>query len=60
MESLVEKERFAGTCYQAANWQCLGLTKGRGKLAKTGQPALPVKWVLVYPLCADSIARPNG
>ena len=60
LESLVEKDRFEGACYKAANWQCLGLTKGHGKLEKTGQPALPVKWVFVYPLCADSIARLNG
>ena len=45
---------------KAANWQCLGLTKGRDKLEITGQPALPVKWVFVYPLCADFIARLNG
>jgi hypothetical protein len=60
LESFVEKDRFAGTCYKAANWQCLGLTKGRGKLEKTGQPTLPVKWVFVYPLCTDFIARLNG
>ena len=60
LESFVEKDRFEGTCYKAANWQCLGLTKGRGKLEKTGQPALPVKWVFVYPLCTDFIARLNG
>ena len=60
LESFVEKDRFEGTCYKAANWQCLGLTKGRGKLEKTGQPALPVKWVFVYLLCTDFIARLNG
>ena len=60
LESLVEKDRFEGACYKAANWQCLGLTKGHGKLEKTGQPALPVKWDFVYPLCADFIARLNG
>ncbi len=53
LESFVEKDRFAGTCYQAANWRCLGLTKGRGKLEKTGQTVLPVKWVFIYPLCSD-------
>ena len=53
LESFVEKDRFEGTCYKAANWRCLGLTKGRGKLEKTGQPVLPVKWVFIYPLCSD-------
>ena len=60
LESLVEKDRFEGNCYKAANWQWLGLTKGRDKLEITGQPALPVKWDFVYPLCADFIARLNG
>ncbi len=57
LESFVERERFEGTCYQAANWRCLGLTKGRGKLEKTGRPVLPVKWVFIYPLCSDFIER---
>ena len=26
LESFVEKDRFEGTCYKAANWRCLGLT----------------------------------
>jgi len=53
LETFVEKDRFEGTCYKAANWRCLGLTKGRGKLEKTGQPVLPVKWFFIYPLCSD-------
>jgi hypothetical protein len=57
LESFVEKERFEGTCYKAANWRCLGLTKGRGKLEKTGRPVLPVKWAFIYPLCSDFIER---
>ena len=59
LESFVEKDRFEGTCYKAANWRCLGLTKGRGKLEKTGRPVLPVKWVFIYPLCSDFIAQLN-
>lgn len=57
LETFVEKDRFEGTCYRAANWRCLGLTTGRGKLEKTGRPALPVKWVFIYPLCSDFIER---
>lgn len=30
-ETFVDPERNAGTCYRAANWVPLGLTKGRGK-----------------------------
>ena len=59
LESFVEKDRFEGTCYKAANWRCLGLTKGRGKLEKTGRPVVPVKWVFIYPLSSDFIAQLN-
>jgi hypothetical protein len=53
LESFVEAERFQGTCYQAANWQCLGHTLGRGKLEKNHAPVLPIKRVLVRPLRPD-------
>ena len=29
METFVDLEHFKGTCYKAANWVCLGETKGR-------------------------------
>lgn len=32
LETFVERQRFTGTCYKAANWQYLGDTQGRGKL----------------------------
>ena len=50
LETLVETERFAGTCYRAANWLHLGHTKGRGKLDRAHRHALPVKDIYVYPL----------
>ena len=31
LETFVEKGRFHGTCYRAANWTLLGQTKGRGE-----------------------------
>ena len=31
LETFVDTERFRGTCYQAANWQCVGLTRGRSR-----------------------------
>ena len=46
----VEKQRFAGTCYKAANWICVGETQGRGKLDTSHARALPLKTVWVYPL----------
>jgi len=31
LETFVDRQRFAGTCYRAANWTLLGQTKGRGR-----------------------------
>lgn len=50
METFVEKERFKGTCYKAANWIYLGDTTGRGKLDCRHQHSLPVKAIFIYPL----------
>ncbi len=49
-ETFVDAERFAGTCYRAANWIHVGTTQGRGKLDRHHQRALPVKDVYLYPL----------
>jgi hypothetical protein len=53
IETFVEKPRFTGTCYKAANWQCLGDTQGRGKLDRHKLYAKPVKSIWVYPLVED-------
>jgi len=49
-ETFVDPARFRGTCYRAANWQCLGTTRGyarhAGRYRHHGQP----KTVWVYPL----------
>lgn len=50
LETFVERDRFQGTCYRAANWTCLGETKGRGKLDRDNTCSLPVKTVWVFPL----------
>ena len=50
LETFVEKPRFKGTCYRAANWVFLGQTKGRGKLGPAGKQSVPIKDLLVYPL----------
>ncbi len=53
LETFVEKERFQGTCYKAANWVCVGETKGRGKLDVRHEHKLPVKSIWLYPLRKD-------
>lgn len=53
VETFVEKERFAGTAYAAANWICLGQTLGRGRNDRTHQQAAPIKTIWVHPLRED-------
>lgn len=50
METFVEKKRFKGTCYKAANWVKVGQTKGRGKLGPSGKVSVPIKDIWLYPL----------
>jgi hypothetical protein len=56
-ESFVDPERFAGTCYRAANWIWLGRTTGRGKADQTHRANRSLKDVLGYPLTRDFRAR---
>jgi hypothetical protein len=53
VETFVERERFAGTCYRAAGWVPVGATTGRGRNAPRRAPRGPVKDVYLRPLCAD-------
>jgi hypothetical protein len=50
LETFVEKDRFTGTCYRAANWRHVGQTTGRGKLGPSGKQSVPIKDVWLYPL----------
>jgi hypothetical protein len=52
IETLVERERFRGTCYKAANWIDLGCTQGRGRMDRDhAAHGKSVKDIYVYPLC---------
>jgi hypothetical protein len=53
LETFVEKDRFHGTCYKAANWVHVGTTQGRGKLDRYKERKLPVKDIYLYPLAPD-------
>jgi hypothetical protein len=52
-ESFVERGRFTGTCYRAANWLCVGQTQGRGKKDPQRTQCVPVKDVWLFPLAHD-------
>ena len=50
LETFVERERFRGICYQAANWICVGQTKGRSRNDRYATLRVPIKDVYLYPL----------
>jgi hypothetical protein len=50
VETFVERDRFRGTLYQAANWQRIGSTQGRTRQDRNFRLHVPVKDVYVYPL----------
>lgn len=50
VETFVERDRFKGTCYAAANWVCVGQSQGRGRNDRFNQKALPIKTLWLYPL----------
>jgi len=50
LETFVERGRFAGTCYQAANWECVGQTTGRSCEDRNHTLRVPVKDVYIYRL----------
>lgn len=53
LETFVDRERYEGTCYRAANWVEVGETTGRGRMDRDRTAAGPVKTCLVYPLMDD-------
>lgn len=58
VETLVDRQRFHGGCYRAANWIVVGETSGRGRMDRTHQRhGAEVKTVLVYPLVKNAVGR---
>jgi len=57
LETFIDTELFAGTCYKAANWIFLGLTSGRGKYNKTKKQLTSIKAMYGYPLSRDFRTR---
>ena len=53
LETFVEKDRFNGTGYRAANWNHVGKTQGRGKHGPAGKQSVPIKDIWLYPLRND-------
>ena len=52
LETFVDRSRFKGTCYRAANWLRLGSTRGRTRNDRAHSIRAAVKDVYLYPLAA--------
>lgn len=50
VESFVDRGRFRGTCYRAANWRHVGTTQGRSRQDPERRVQVPVKDVYLYRL----------
>ena len=60
LETYVNRQRFRGSCYRAANWIYVGQTQGRGKLDRHHEQAVAVKDIYLYPLhhnCRELLCR---
>jgi Domain of unknown function (DUF4338) len=54
LETLVDTQRFRGTCYRAANWIWVGQTQGRGRMDREHRAhGLAPKDIYLYPLCSN-------
>ena len=54
LETFVERDRFHGSCYRAANWQYVGNSLGRGRQDRKHIGSVPVKDVYIFPLRKDA------
>ncbi len=50
LETFVDRSRYRGTCYRAANWQCVGQTTGRTRNDRYQRIRTSPKDLYVYPL----------
>jgi Domain of unknown function (DUF4338) len=59
LESFVQRDRFAGACYRAADWRVLGATTGRSRNSTAGAPSEPVKKSMSNP-CGPIFANDSA
>ena len=63
LETFVDRSRFRGTCYRAANWVWLGATRGRTRNDRERRTQASIKDVYLYPLIPgfrEQLCRPCG
>lgn len=57
LETFVDRSRYRGTCYQAANWILTGQTQGRTRNDRNHTISTTVKDIYVYPLGKKSLLQ---
>ena len=50
LETFVDRSRYRGVCYQAANWQRVGESTGRSRNDRQHRLRVPTKAIYLYPL----------
>jgi hypothetical protein len=62
VETFVDRSRYCGTCYLAANWTLIGQTRGRGRQDRQRVAKEAIKDIWVRPLQPDwqQILQANG
>ena len=60
VETFVDRSRYRGTCYRAANWVYLGQTQGRGRQDRAHARSATIKDIWAYPLQPDWQAQLSG
>lgn len=61
LETLVDADRFRGTCYRAANWIYVGQTTGRGRMDREHKAdGQAIKDIFIYPLVRNVRQRLYG
>ena len=63
LETYVDRSRFKGTCYRAANWTLVGQTQGRSRQDRSRLLQVPVKDIYLYPLTPrfrEELCRVDG
>jgi len=60
LETFVQRNRYRGVCYRAANWQLVGQSSGRSRNDRHHQLEVPAKDLYLYPLTKDSRRRLCG
>jgi hypothetical protein len=53
VESFVERDRFGGTCYRAANWLKVGQTQGRTRNDRWHRGQAPLKDIYLWPVAGQ-------